>query len=141
MIDLTIFLFIAIPALIGVINSKRYNIIYGLVSVFTFAFFIYFILIESEIVPIDLIESFDHNCVYIGLENMNMAYVAPLKNMLEQVFIIFGLDNIWANIVDGNPWKYFGFIFICSLVIHIISGVFRGERKKKLKQLRKDARR
>ncbi len=140
MIEITKFIILALPILLGVIISKRYNIIFGFVFVFFSASFLYFLMIESEIVALTFVESFKENSLFIALEQLNFTFVEPMDNLFFILFKQTGMGSFWDWIIS-NVWLHFGFIFVLNVIIHTISQMFRSRRVKALKELKKDARR
>ena len=141
MVNYMEYIVLAIPILLGVIISKRYNIIFVFISTFTMAYFMYFLLLESGIIPLTLIESFKDNCLEIALIKMSDALVAPVYEFFGKLFGTLKMGDLWVNMMAGKKWNYFIFMFIIFLIGHVISHFFRKKRIKELKQLKKDARR
>lgn len=141
MVNYMEYIILAIPILWGVIISKRYNIIFGFISTFTMAYFMYFLFLDSGIIPLTLIESFKDNCLEIALIKMSDALVVPIYDFFGKLFGTLKIGDLWTRMMAGQKWNYFIFMFLISLVGHVISHFFRKKRVKELKQLKKDARR
>lgn len=118
-----------IPIIIGILISKKYNIIFGFISIFTISYFIDFIFIRGKIIPNDFLASMNVNIIN-GIVAIENSFVNPVLLLIYKLLITFKLETVSNFIAEKGVWVEFAFFFLIHIVLHVISSSLKKRKKK-----------
>lgn len=120
------YLILALPILIGILNAKRYNIFYGIISTFTSAYFISFLFLESTWISKEFISSIPN--LEEGILYMDSILVSPVKTLIFQGIERLNVES-FQEWFYSNTWFYFAFMIIIATVLFFWAETSRKNRE------------
>lgn len=129
------YLIFAIPFLLGAIMARRYNFLFGFVSIFMFGFIIVFLAEKAE----DFVSS--STGIESGVALIQMSVYLPFMALLQDLVNTFGQQDLYNKLIQGQGWFLFGVLVGGFVVLHFVSTILRSMRVKEIKRLKRESRR